>query len=62
MRPEAGKACVIKSLGESEQVESVELLGAGPLEWNQSFGALAVKLPEKLPADFANCLEITLCK
>ncbi|MDR1638786.1 MAG: alpha-L-fucosidase [Clostridiales bacterium] len=58
-KPESG-VCVIKSLAEQDKVKAVELLGAGPVEWSQSFGALTVRLPQKLPTAYANCLAITL--
>ncbi len=57
--PENGVA-VLKSLTEAEQVQKVELLGFGPVGFRQSFGVLSVKLPEKLPTKYANCLKITL--
>ena len=55
--PESGVA-VLKSLAPSEKVASVELLGAGPVEFVQSFGVLTVQLPEQLPTQYTNCLKI----
>lgn len=55
--PDNGVA-VIKSFTPDEVVKSVTLLGAGKLEFTQNFGALTIKLPEKLPAKFANCLAV----
>ena len=57
--PENGVA-VIKSLTPEEKVASVELLGVGPVEFVQSFGVLTVRLPEKLPTQYTNCLAIRL--
>lgn len=57
--PESGVA-VIKSFKEDERVKEVSILGGGKLEFQQSFGALTVKLPEKLPTQYTNCLKITL--
>lgn len=57
--PESGVA-VIKSLTEDEKVKSVKLLGYGDVEFVQSFGILTVKLPEKLPTEFTNCLAVEL--
>ena len=56
--PESGVA-VIKSLNESERVKEVSLLGCGGLEFNQSFGVLSVRLPERLPTKYTNCLKIS---
>ena len=50
---------IIKSIGYIKRsIHSVKLMGGGNLEFAQSFGALAVKLPEKLPTKYVNCLEI----
>ena len=52
-----GETIVLRSFAEQE-VRSVELLGAGPVEFRQEFGVLAVQLPEKLPSICANALRI----
>ena len=57
MAPEKDEA-VLRSFG--ERVQSVELLGFGKCDFAQPFGVLNVKLPEKLPCEFVNCLKITL--
>ncbi len=57
MAPEAGEA-VLRSF--TERVQAVELLGFGKCDFAQPFGVLNVKLPEKLPSEFVNCLKITL--
>ena len=57
--PENGVA-VIKSLTEADRVQKVELLGHGQVDFTQAFGVLSVKLPEKMPTKYANCLKITL--
>ena len=57
--PENGVA-VVKSLTPQDRVCSVRLLGAGNVEYSQSFGVLAVRLPRKLPTAYTNCLAIEL--
>ena len=55
--PETGVA-VIKSL--KEKVKSVRLMGAGEVPFEQTYEALAVKLPDDLPTIYTNCLEISI--
>ena len=57
--PENGVA-VMKSLIETDRVQKVDLLGYGPVEFSQAYGVLSVKLPERLPSPYANCLRIRL--
>jgi len=57
--PENGVA-VIKSLNPADVVKEVTLLGGGRVEFSQAFGVLTVKLPEKLPTKYVNCLKIKL--
>ena len=57
--PENGVS-VIKSLHEGECVTSVRLLGANKIPFEQSFGVLTIKLPERMPTQYTNCLAITL--
>ena len=52
-----GETMTLRSFAEQE-IRSVELLGAGPLEFRKEFGVLLVKLPEKLPSLCANALKI----
>ena len=52
-----GDVAALRSFAE-QRVESVELLGCGPVPFAQEFGVLTVKLPEKLPALCANVLKI----
>lgn len=54
------RTAVLKSLTPREEVRSVRLLGAGDVEFSQSFGVLTVRLPEKLPTEYTNCLAIEL--
>ena len=49
---------IIKSLTPQNQVEAVQLLGYGPVEFAQNYGKLVVKLPEKLPTEYTNCLKL----
>lgn len=60
MQAPDNRAAVIKSLCPEEKVESVRLLGAGEVEFVQRFGVLTVKLPEKLPTEYTNCLALKL--
>jgi len=41
-----------------QAVNSVELLGYGPVSFKQEYGVLIVSLPEKLPVLCANALKI----
>ncbi len=59
MSPEIGTRAVIKSLTPEERVRSVRLLGVGEVSFAQHSGILVVDLPEKLPTEYANALEIT---
>lgn len=54
------KVAVIKSLTESEKVKEVRLLGAGTVPFSQSFGIVTVKLPEVMPTEYVNCLELVM--
>ena len=53
----AGDTGVLRSFAE-DTVESVELLGYGPVPFRKDMGVLVVSLPEKLPAMCANALKI----
>jgi len=57
--PESG-AAVIRSFKAEEKVLSVKLLGSGPVPFSWSYGVLTVKLPEKLPTQYTNCLAVEL--
>ena len=52
-----GETMTLRSFAEKD-VESVELLGYGPLEFRKDFGVLVARLPEKLPSICANTLKI----
>ncbi|HML46693.1 MAG TPA: alpha-L-fucosidase [Clostridia bacterium] len=54
------RVAVIQTLCGGERAAGVRLLGAGELPFEQSFGVLTVKLPEKLPTEYTNCLAIQL--
>lgn len=60
MAEPADHRAVITSLTEQEKVKSVRLLGGETLPFEQAFGVLSVKLPEKLPAAYINALAIQL--
>jgi len=53
----AGETIALRSFG-AQEVNSVELLGYGPVPFKQDFALLVVSLPEKLPAICANALKI----
>lgn len=55
--PENGVA-VIKSLSQQDRVCSARLLGVGEVPFSQNFGVLTVKLPERLPSAYTNCIAI----
>ena len=52
-----GEPAVLRSFGD-RVVNSVELLGYGPVPFRHEFGLLTVSLPEKLPSLCANALKI----
>lgn len=60
MQDPASRVAVIKSLQPEEKVAKVRLLGYGEVEYVQNYGVLTVKLPEKLPTEYTNCLALTL--
>lgn len=62
MKAPENRVSVIRSLKETEVVRSVRLLGEGPVPFAQEFGVLTVKLPEKLPTCYTNCLAIEFAK
>ena len=51
---------VIKTLNESDKVKKVRLLGVGEVPFEQPYGQLIVKLPDKAPTKYVNCLAIEL--
>ena len=57
MGARGGDTLTLRSFAD-QPVSSVELLGAGPLPFEQASGILVVPLPEKLPAFCANVLKI----
>jgi len=60
MRTPENRTAVIKSFSDNEKAEKVSLLGYGNVPFHQSFGILTVKLPDNMPAEYANCLKIAL--
>ena len=40
----------------------IRLLGEGSVPFAQNFGTLTVKLPEKMPTEYTNCLAIELAE
>ena len=59
MKAPENRVAVIKSL-QKEKVQGVSLLGYGPVDYHQALGILVAKLPEQLPVEYTNCLEITV--
>ena len=53
-----GEAVALRSFADQD-VQGVELLGVGPLEFRKDYGVLVAKLPEQLPSMCANVLKIT---
>ena len=53
-----GETVALRSFADQD-VQGVELLGAGPLEFRKDYGVLVAKLPEQLPSMCANVLKIT---
>ena len=62
MRAPENRTAVVKSLLPEERVVSVRLLGEGSVPFAQNFGTLTVKLPEKMPTEYTNCLAIELAE
>ncbi|MCL2078262.1 MAG: alpha-L-fucosidase [Oscillospiraceae bacterium] len=60
MAPQYSGTAVIRSFNEGEVIKNVRLLGVGNVEYEYHFGVLAVKLPDKLPTKYANCLAVEL--
>ncbi|MCL1857744.1 MAG: alpha-L-fucosidase [Oscillospiraceae bacterium] len=58
LKPADNHIAVIKSLDETDKVKSVKILGGDNLSFVQAYGVLTVKLPDILPSEYTNCLEI----
>ena len=54
------RAVSLTRLKEAAQVKGVRLLGYGSVPFHVQDGALSVYLPERLPCEMANCLEISI--
>lgn len=54
------RVAVIKSFTDGDKIAKVSLLGYGDLPFAREFGKLIVKLPEKLPTSYTNCIKVTL--
>ena len=46
------------SVSDINKIESVELLGSGPVKWKRTADALEIQLPEKLPNEWALAFRI----
>jgi len=62
MKAPESRAAVIRSFKAEEKVLSVKLLGNGQVPFSWNYGVLTVKLPEKLPTKYTNCLAVELEK
>lgn len=60
MSPANSGAAVIYSFNDGESIKSVRLLGAGNVEFEHCFGILNIKLPDRLPTEYVNCLAVEL--
>ena len=60
MKTPQNRVSVIRSFAPDEKIASVKLLGSGEIPFSQNYGVLTVKLPEKLPVKYANCLAVEL--
>lgn len=58
MSPRGGETAVIRSFHEGERIKSARLLGVGNVEFEHRFGVLTVKLPDRLPTDYINCIAV----
>jgi len=59
LNPKETRVLVLKSFMD-EKIIKVSLLGYGSVEFSQNYGVLTVKLPDELPTEYANCLEIEI--
>jgi len=59
--PEDNRA-ILRTLTETDKVESVRLLGAGQVPFERPYGALVVNLPNHKPTDYVNVLAIELAE
>ena len=62
MAPKGGRSVVIKSIPETENVSSIKLLGHGNVEFRQFAGITTVQMPQELPTEYVNVLEITFAR
>jgi alpha-L-fucosidase len=62
MKAPDNRVAVIRSFTEKEKAVEVRLPGEGPLPFSQNYGVLTVKLPEKLPTGYTNCLAVKLAE
>jgi len=59
MSPKGNQPVVIHSIDENQTVEEIKLLGYGKVEFSQFAGIVTVKMPETLPLEYVNTLEIS---
>lgn len=62
MRCPENRVAILQSLRPDEKVLSVKLLGVDSIPFQQAFGVLTMKLPQKLPTDYINCFAIEFQK
>ena len=60
MKAPESRSAAIRSFNTDEKIVSVKLLGEGQIPFSHNYGVLSVKLPEKLPTVYTNCLAVEL--
>ena len=60
MRWPENNLAVIKSLNPAEKVKNLRHLGFGNVPFEQPYGNLVIKLPDKKPTEYVNCIAIEL--
>ena len=58
MRAPEDRVCVLRSIDQGDPIRTVRLLGGQALPFSREQGVLVVRLPERLPARYVNCLAI----
>ena len=60
MKTPEKRTAVIRSFKDDEKILSVKLLGSDQVPFSWNYGVLSVKLPEKMPTPYLNCIAIEL--
>ena len=59
MAPKGGQPVVIRSIPQNKKVNRIRLLGYGNVEFNPFEGVVTIKMPDSLPLEYVNTLEIS---